>query len=108
MAQESPSRERPLVSITSILIFSAFLIGMAVGNVLGTELEPYVLLCGLSGFLAFIGLELAAFRRKMQAIEDGKRHMENRLERHVMPRSQPGFAAPAGASDTAQPERIAV
>lgn len=107
MAQERPPRERHLVSITSILIFSAFLIGMAVGNVLGTELEPYVLLCGLSGFLAFIGLELAAFRRKMQAIEDGKRHMENRLERHVMPRSNPGFTLPAAANESAQRERVA-
>lgn len=91
MRKAPPPPEAPLVSVTSILILSAFLIGMAVGNVLGTELEPYVLACGLSGLLAFIGLELAAFRRKIQALEEEKRHIEHRLDRHILSQSNAGF-----------------
>lgn len=91
MRKAPPPPEYHLVSVTSILIFSSFLIGMAVGNVLGSELEPYVLACGLSGFLAFIGLELAAFRRKMLALEEEKRNIEHRLDRHVLSQSNVGF-----------------
>lgn len=92
------SREVQIISVTTILILSAFLIGMAVGNVIGTELEPYVLACGLAGMLAFIGLELAAFHRKMLALEEDKRHLEDRLDRHVLSQSSSGFALPAAVA----------
>lgn len=98
MAAEHKRTESYLISVTSILILSAFLIGMAIGNNLGTELEPYILACGLSGLLAFIGLELAAYGRRVQAIEDEKRHIECRLQRHVMSQSQAGFSLPESAA----------
>lgn len=98
------SRDVQVISVTTILILSAFLIGLAVGNVIGTELEPYVLACGLCGMLAFIGLELAAFHRKMLAIEEEKRHIEDRLDRHVLSQSSSGFALPpAPAVGTEKP-----
>jgi hypothetical protein len=96
------SREVQIISVTTILILSAFLIGMAVGNVIGTDLEPYVLACGLSGMLAFIGLELAAFHRKVLAIEEEKRHLEDRLDRHVLSQSGGGFVVPSTPREPAQ------
>lgn len=94
MPRECRRSEVQIISLTTILILSAFLIGMCVGNFIGTELEPYVLACGLSGILSFIGLELAAFRRKMVAMEEEKRHLEDRLDRHVLSQSSGGFAIP--------------
>jgi len=87
-------REKPLISVTSILILSAFLIGMAVGNVVSADLEPYVLACGLSGILAFMGLEMAGLRRRLEQVEAEKRHLEGRLERHVLSASNAGFVLP--------------
>ncbi len=90
--------EVQVISVTTILILSAFLIGIAIGNVIGTDLEPYVLACGLAGMLAFIGLELAAFHRKMLALEEEKRHLESRLDRHILSQSSASFSLPPAAA----------
>lgn len=92
MPWDSDRNEASVISLTTILILSAFLIGLAVGKFMGTELEPYVLACGLSGILSFIGLELAAFRRKMIAMEEEKKHLDDRLARHVLSQSSGGFS----------------
>jgi hypothetical protein len=89
-----PTREVQIISVSTVLILSAFLIGLAVGNVIGTELEPYVLACGLAGMLAFLGLELAAYHRKVLAIEEEKQRMEERLARHVLSQSAAAFTLP--------------
>ncbi len=102
MRKESRRSEVQIISLTTILILSAFLIGMCVGNFIGTELEPYVLACGLSGILSFIGLELAAFRRKMVAMEEEKRHLEGRLDRHVLSQSSSGFSMPQSVKSPAE------
>ncbi|MCA9053326.1 MAG: hypothetical protein KDA75_05790 [Planctomycetaceae bacterium] len=91
MASDCRRTETRIISVTTILILSAFLIGLTVGNFIGTDLEPYVLACGLSGMLAFIGLELAAFQRKMNALEVNKRIVEDRLDRHILSQSSAGF-----------------
>ncbi|MFV0444875.1 MAG: hypothetical protein ACK5Q5_14985 [Planctomycetaceae bacterium] len=91
MPKDTHRDERRIISHTTVLILSAFVIGMAAGNTLGTELEPYVLACGLTGIVSFIGLEVAAFRRKIKAIEQEQRHVEGRLDRHVLSQSNAGF-----------------
>jgi hypothetical protein len=101
MPREARSDETRIISVSTVLILSAFLIGMATGNVIGSDLEPYVLACGLAGMISFIGLELAAFRRKMNAIEEHKRIVEDRLDRHVLSQSSGGFTMPSAREPAA-------
>ena len=77
------SGDRPLISNATILILSGFLIGLTVGKIVAEDLSPYVLSCGLSGFLAFIALELAAERRLEEAAIADRGHVAQRLDRHV-------------------------
>ena len=106
MTAERKYRDKPLISVTSVLILSAFLIGMAVGNVLAAELEPYVLTCGLGGLLAFLGLEMAGLRRKLAQVEVEKRHLETRLDRHVHSQSNAGFVLPPAPRNESIPESV--
>lgn len=78
-----PTDERPLISTTSILILSGFLIGVTVGKIVAEDLSPYVLACGLSGFLAYIALDVAATRREEDAAAEEIRFVQGRLDRHV-------------------------
>lgn len=78
-----PTDERPLISTSSILILSGFLIGVTVGKIVAEDLSPYVLACGLSGFLAYIALDIAATRREEEAAAEDIRHVHGRLDRHV-------------------------
>ncbi len=86
MSSEQRGNSAPLVSNSSIFIISAFLVGLAVGNFTTPELSPYVLSCGLAGFVAFLGLEQAAVRRHLAQVESTQQMLEDRLQRHVVPR----------------------
>jgi len=98
MPKKTPSEdaERPLISNATILILSGFLIGLTVGKFVAEDLSPYVLACGLSGFLAFIALELAAERRTNEANRREQQSVARRLERHVVQQpSEESFDADA-------------
>lgn len=84
----------PLLSASTILILSGFLIGLTVGRMVGNDLSPFVLACGLAGFLAYLGLDVAATRRKEELEAEEKRMMESRLDKHVMSLSSIGFVLP--------------
>lgn len=92
--RKSKLHDRPLLSASSILIVSGFLIGLTVGRIVGEDLSPYVLSCGLAGCLAFISLDMAATRRDEDAVEEDKRQQEERLDKHVMSLSSIGFTLP--------------
>jgi hypothetical protein len=83
-----------VISRTTILILSGFLIGMSIGNVAGQELGPYILVCGLSGFLVYLALEMTSLRRELVAFQEGQRYIEDRLDRHVLSASSGGFVLP--------------
>lgn len=85
----------PVVSATSILIFSVFLIGITIGQGIGEELSPYVLSCGLAGMLAFMGLDLAQTRRRERELLRERREMVARFNRHL---TNPTTDHPAQAS----------
>ncbi|MCA9080860.1 MAG: hypothetical protein KDA58_09890, partial [Planctomycetaceae bacterium] len=70
------------------------LVGLTVGRVVGDDLSPYVLACGLAGCLAFISLDLAATRRLEEEVEDEQRQTEERLDKHVLSLSSIGFTLP--------------
>ncbi|TWT52232.1 hypothetical protein KOR42_31000 [Thalassoglobus neptunius] len=80
-----------LISSTSILIMSGFMIGLTVGKYSGDELSPFLLAGGLSGFLAFLALDLTAARRSQKEKEDNVASIERRLERHTHSLSSVGF-----------------
>lgn len=74
----------PLLSASTILILSGFLIGLTIGKIVAADLSPYILACGLSGFLAFIAFDTAAHRRELQRQLAEKEVMERRLEKHML------------------------
>lgn len=96
-------REKPeLISNSTILILSGFLIGLTVGKIVNESLSPYVLSCGLSGFLAFIALEFTGSQREEKAAHDEQVAVQNRLDRHVMSLSSISFTLPASKDEGSQ------
>lgn len=85
MANLDSTDHPPLLSSATILILSGFLIGISIGNAVGTELSPFLFACGLSGLLSFVVFEAANRRRAAQAAEEGQRQVERRLRKHVRP-----------------------
>lgn len=82
--------DRPVISNASILILSGFLIQMALGESLTDDLSAYSLACGLTGLLAYIGLQLAAERRTKETREEEEAEVSRRLRKHVaLPVSPP-------------------
>lgn len=90
--------EPQLISASTILILSGFLIGLTVGKIVSESLSPYVLSCGLAGFLAFIALELTSTQREEQSDHEEKVHVQGRLDRHVLSMSSMSFHLPDEAS----------
>ncbi len=86
--------EQSLISTSTILIISGFLIGLTVGKIVAEDLSPYVLSCGLSGFLAFIALDLARVKREESEALEEQLIMEERLDKHVNSLSSIGFTLP--------------
>jgi len=80
---------RPLLSSSSILIFSSFLIGLASGNSLPDHMGRLVFLSGLIGLIAYLALGLVAWRQRCRAAERANllatSQLEQRLNRHAMP-----------------------
>lgn len=91
--------DRQILSAATILILSGILIGMAIAQPMDKELSCYVLMCGLSGLLAFLVFEGAAQRRKTKMAEKSSNRMAQRLERHVH------SPAPSGGAES--PEHLA-
>lgn len=84
------NHESHLVSTSTILILSGFLIGLTVGKTVADSLSPYVLDCGLAGLLAFIALEFAGTRREEEEAQEEQVQIQSRLDRHVMSISHSG------------------
>ena len=95
--------EHHVISATTILILSGFLIGLTVGKIVSENLSPYVLSCGLAGFLAFIALEYAGTQRKEEEAHDEQVQLQSRLARHVFSLSSTSFAMPD--DDSSVPNR---
>ncbi len=84
MPSASPSAAKtPLVSITSILILSGFLVVAPLAEIVAAELSPFITACGLVGILAFIGLQLASERRDEQSRIACVAKTHRRLDKHL-------------------------
>jgi hypothetical protein len=77
------SKRRPLVSNASTLVLSVFLIAAAILELAADDSGPYVLACGLTGLLAYLGLEAASERRSRQAVADREADACLRLKKHL-------------------------
>ena len=78
---------RPLVSHSSILIFSGILIGTVAARIVSPEWQSTAYLIGLFGLVAYFSLALLAERRRRcsaeRALEKASADLEHRFDRHV-------------------------
>lgn len=83
---------RPLLSHTSILIISIFVLGMATGRISSLPADSTYLMMGVFGLISYFGLgALASTRerkRREQLMEKKEVALEGRLERHLTNDSQ--------------------
>ncbi len=83
--------ERPLVSGTSILLFSAFLAGTVFGQAMPTAVQFHALTAAAAGALAYIALWYTHLvqtqRAASQASEKVSRRLERKLGKHLSTRS---------------------
>jgi len=88
-------QQHPLLSHSSILIFSGFLIGLASAHSLAHRMSRIVLLAGIAGLIAYFALGLVAQKRQQRstkaALRKATSHLEQQLERHN-PRTLPALA----------------
>lgn len=92
--QTTPAQKRakskspgPLLSHSTILILSAFLIGVAAGKAPNPQVEIYLYLTGIFGVVAYLGLGHIARRRKERTEQRRQKkaaqQLEIRVSRHV-------------------------
>jgi hypothetical protein len=85
-AVQRPPRadRRPILSVCTVLILSGFLLGMTAATQLTTEFRVLITITGLTGVVAFIGLDHVSLRRKLNRERAEQAYMENRLVRHII------------------------
>ncbi len=80
--------KHPLLSHTSILIISIFVLGMATGEISSLPADSTYLMMGVFGLISYFGLgALASSRerkRNQQVMEQKEEALEGRLERHLV------------------------
>jgi C4-dicarboxylate-specific signal transduction histidine kinase len=85
--QNSEKSTRELVSRSTILILSGFLVGLGTSHGLDPAAQARVFCAAGTGFLAYVGLDLVARRRRQTADREAHskatRQLERRIGRHV-------------------------
>lgn len=82
-----------VISRTTILILSSFLVGVSVGKGGADAISPYALAAAFCGVLAFIAFDWAATRRKEQVQEQ----VTSRLDKHVTAPAEDESSEPQAA-----------
>ena len=86
-SEQMQKSKSPLVSRSTILILSGFLIGSVFRDYAETRLERNILFAGLIGIVAYIGLVFGTqshSRRKQRVANDkATSEMDDRIERHI-------------------------
>ncbi len=91
MSRSESEPETQVISVSTILILSGVIIGLTIQRFVGEETAPYLLAAGLSGFLAFLALDLASARRGRAALKAEQVQMEDRLDKHTHSLTSIGF-----------------
>lgn len=80
--------DRPLLSESTILILSGFLIGSVMRNFVEQRLEHNVLVAGMVGLVAYVALAYGSYYRKRRqqkiALKRASADLEKRFERHIV------------------------
>ncbi|QDT91409.1 hypothetical protein [Gimesia algae] len=104
---------RPLLSHTSILIISIFVLGMATGTTSSIPADSTYLMMGVFGLISYFGLGALAATRdrrlRKQEMEQKEEALEGRLERHLSKDSQsnsPQRVAVNGADQSSQYQTV--
>ncbi len=78
---------KPLLSHSSILILSGFLIGVVVRRMANPSVEVYVFAAGLIGIFCYLALDRLAQRRQQRAerieLEQANNNLDRRISRHI-------------------------
>jgi hypothetical protein len=85
--QKKRDSKGAVVSHSSILIISAFLIGSAAGKAPNPTMQMYLFMLGVFGFVSYFGLGHVANRRQAGAVsrkqQRAAKKLELRVDRHV-------------------------
>lgn len=85
MPERQPSRS--LLSTTSIIILSGFLIGTTLVRGMKPQIEPVTMYAGCVGLVAWIGLRFATRRHRdhvrRRAVQQATLRLERRIDRHI-------------------------
>ena len=104
--QRDSTSSKPLLSHSTILILSAFLVGIAAGKAPNAQIEVMLYLTSICGVIAYFGLGHVANKRRQLAEqreqERAAQQLAIRVERHI---PQPGRAADRTASNRTTDER---
>jgi len=73
----------PVLSAGSVLILSGFVLGMSIGSELPSQFQVMICIAGLTGLVAYIGLDHAAARRRDNAARREEDYFHDRLARHI-------------------------
>lgn len=74
---------RPLLSLSSVLILSGFLVGMVASRLISPDLQNFVLATGVVGIISFVALDHVKVRRRHEAEHDEQVYVEGRLLKHI-------------------------
>lgn len=89
--------KKPIITHSSILILSSFIVGIAVQRILPPDQVLLVLGAGVIGMLSYLGLDYVsrhrAERREIEAEVKQAEKLEGRLNKHVPPSIQPARVA---------------
>ena len=109
--QDPKSQEKfepKVISSSTILILSGVILGLASSQLAGPDMLPYLIAVGLSGFLVYLILDIAANRRELAALEAEREQVEERFEKHMLSLSHSGAATSleeASRQDKARKEK---
>ena len=85
--QNKETDRKPLLSHSTVLILSGFLIGMVCRRIADPRIEVLVFAVGVLGVVAYIGLDQVARRRQERAhrtaAERANQDLERRIDRHI-------------------------
>jgi hypothetical protein len=82
--QRPPKPDRsPVLSACTVLILSGFVLGMSIGSELPSQFQVPIFIVGLTGLVAYIGLDHVATRRRANAARREEDYFHDRLARHI-------------------------
>ena len=86
--------EASLISSSTILILSGIILGAAFNQFIHEGVLPYLIAAGVSGILSYVVFSLAASRRALEILQDERKHVEKRLDKHLFSLKHYEFALP--------------